>query len=300
MENYFDIIGTGTAVIDDLLILPDFPTQNTKVEVLQRKKQVGGSVPMALKTLTSLDLKTAFMGKIGNDEDSSFIKKQLRESGINVTNLVEERGAKSPYSQVWININNGSRTIAVDSGKAPVLKERNLDFTCLAECKIFHIDSNEHDVTKKLINLYKTKGAKISIDTGRFKEKTLELLNMVDIIIMPLSFAMDWIGKYNFVGLISQVGAKYPNKLVIITDGEMGSICSCQGNIYRQKSFKVNCVDSTGVGGVYAGGILYGVTKNWEIPKTLEFAAAISALHCSKIGYDEMPGLAEVEAFLAN
>ncbi len=297
-EKKFDVTGIGPAVVDDLIILPDFPAQDTRVEALQRRKQAGGSVPMALKTLAKLGASTSIIGKIGDDEDSGLIKKQLQHSGIDVTSLIGEKGAKSPYAQVWININNGTRTIAVDSGSAPVLRERNLDFNALPHCKILHLEGKEHDLAEKLIHTYRLKGTKISIDTGRFRATTPKLLDLADIIIMPLKFALDWVGKYNFMELISRIGYKYPGKLVIITDGRMGSICSYRGEIIRQKAFRVNCVDSTGAGGVYAGGVLYGALNDWEIPETLEFAAAAAALNCVKIGNDSLPGLEDIRDFL--
>jgi len=298
MQENFDILGVGTAVVDDLLILPEFPTQNTRIDVLQRKKQVGGSVPMALKTLSVLGCKTAMVGKIGDDEDSRLIKKYLSESGIDVKRLIEEKGSNSAYAQVWMNLSNGTRTMAIHSGNISALRERNIDFNDLPECKILHIDGKEHDVVKKLIEIYREKGAKISIDTGRFRERTPELIDLVDVIIIPLSFALDWIGKFNFVNLISKAGQKYPDKLIVITDGQMGSVASYYGEIFRQKAFKVNCVDSTGVGGVFAGGMLYGVLNGWEIPEALEFAAAAGAISCRKVGNAEMPGYNEVEGFL--
>ncbi len=298
MEEYVDIIGIGTAVVDDLLILPEFPTQNTRIDVLQRKKQVGGSVPMALKTLSNLGYKTAMAGKTGDDEDSRLIKKYLSESGVNVERLVEEKGSNSAYAQVWLNLNNGSRTMAIHSGNITPLRERNINFNELPDAKILHLDGKEHDVVKKLIEIYQARGAKISIDTGRFRERTPELIDLADIIIMPLSFALDWIGKFNFMTLISKAGHKYPDKLIIITDGQMGSVASHYGEIFRQKAFKVNCVDSTGVGGVFAGGVLYGMLNGWEVPETLEFAAAAGAISCRKVGNAEMPGFADVEAFL--
>lgn len=298
MEQKINVIGVGTAVIDDLLILPGFPSQGTKVEVLQRKKQAGGSVPMALKTLSRLGAKTTFIGKIGNDEDSALIKTQLNNSGVDASRLVEEKGAKSPYAQVWINIENGTRTIAVDSGNAPVLKDRNVDFGTLPDCEILHIDGREHDVTKKLINMYSQKGAKISIDTGKYREKTLDLLELAHVVIMPLKFAQDWLGKGNYLSLVSKAGAMYPYKLIIITDGPNGSIASYKGEILRQKAYRVNSVDSTGVGGVYAGGILYGILNNWALTKILRFAAGVSALRCTKVGNEELPALDEVEEFV--
>jgi sugar/nucleoside kinase (ribokinase family) len=295
----FEITGAGSVVVDDLIVLPEIPGPNTKIEIIQRRKQIGGSVPLALKTLAKFGAITSIIGKTGDDEDSAIIKKQLIESGIDVTNLILAKGYKSSYAQVWIDIKKGTRSIAVDAGNVPPLKERNIDIDLLPESKLLHVDGKEHDFIPKIIDAYRKKGAKISLDTGRYRVRTLELIPKSDIIICPLSFALEWIGRHNFLELITKAGIRHPNKLIIITDGRMGSVCAYQGNIYRQKAFKIDCVDSTGVGGVHAGALLYGILKKWKVETVLEFAAAVAALKCKKLGNNELPSLNDVKAFLS-
>ena len=54
-------------------------------------------------------------------------------------------------------------------------------------------------------------------------------------------------------------------------------------------------IDTTGAGDVFHGAYIYGLYKNWELPKILKFASATAALKCRGLGGRVIPDLSEVE-----
>ncbi|MDD3012680.1 MAG: hypothetical protein PHC34_03150 [Candidatus Gastranaerophilales bacterium] len=66
----YDIVGIGSILVDELVLLPEYPELNTKIKILNTFKQVGGPVPTSLRLLSNLGPYTAFYGKIGNDSNS--------------------------------------------------------------------------------------------------------------------------------------------------------------------------------------------------------------------------------------
>ena len=46
-----EVVGLGTVVVDHVLVLPVYPTANTKTNVVRDHMQVGGPVPTALVLL---------------------------------------------------------------------------------------------------------------------------------------------------------------------------------------------------------------------------------------------------------
>ena len=68
MRSKVDILGLGSVLVDELVLLPGYPQADDKVEILNTQKQLGGPVPIALKTLSNLGLGTSFIGKIGTDD----------------------------------------------------------------------------------------------------------------------------------------------------------------------------------------------------------------------------------------
>ena len=74
---------------------------------------------------------------------------------------------------------------------------------------------------------------------------------------------------------------------------------SPEGQIYRQSAFEVDAVDTTGCGGVFHGGYIYGLLQSWPLPQTLRFASACAALKTLAMGgRTAIPTLSEVEDFL--
>lgn len=299
MDKEFDIVGIGSVLVDELVLLPYFPEPDTKIEIINTQKQLGGPVPTALKALSKLNKKTSFIGKVGNDYNAFFIQEKLVESGIDVSQIIRGSNSNSGFSQVWIDLSKGSRTIAFSSGTLAPLEYSDLSNKSLPDAKILHIDGREHDVIKDIIRHYKNRGSLISIDTGNFRMRTLELLETADIIIMPKRFAAELFGENSLSKLVSQMRQKYLDALaIIITDGVNGSVCSYDNETYIQKAFNINVFDTTGAGDVHSAGILYGFLNNWEIEKILEFAAAMAAIKCMNLGNNILPEYEQVIDFI--
>ena len=125
--NKIDVIGLGSVLTDDLVLLPTFPEADSKVEIIKTQKQLGGPVPIALKTLSKLGLKTSFIGKIGDDSNSNFINNNewcqshidvdgspvkyggfinAKQGFRNVTSIVEGRLTLSGGSDLKIRFRN--------------------------------------------------------------------------------------------------------------------------------------------------------------------------------------------------
>ncbi len=296
----YDIVGIGSVLVDELVLLPEYPEPDTKIEIINTFKQVGGPVPTALRMLSKLGVKTSFIGKVGNDANSAYIKNKLVNSNVDVSGLIEEQ-ANSGIAQAWIDIKHKTRTIAYNSGTLTPFKPTDFNFQQLPDAKILHIDGRDHEVIKDVIRHYKSKGTKISIDTGNFRERTLELLAMVDLIIMPRRFAANLLGDVSMKTLARKVREKYPEAYaIIITDGVNGSVCIFNDEIIRQPAFEIEAFDTTGAGDVHAGGVLYGLLNNWPFEKTLHFAAACSTIKCLELGNNNLPDLQQVDSFMNN
>lgn len=294
-----DVIGLGCVLVDELTILPHFPNVDTKVEIIKSQKQLGGPVPTALKALSSLGVKTSLISKIGDDTNAEFIKNELKSTNIDTSFLINEKGSISGHAQAWIDSQNASRTIAYSAGTLSPIQKKEIGFTKLPECRILHIDGRNFNISNKIIEHIKSKGSLISIDTGSFRQETLELLSQVDIAIMPKSFANKFAGEDSLVNLIEKTRKSFPSpKAIIITDGKNGSICSYQGGIITQKSFEINAFDTTGAGDIHSAGIIFGVLQNWNIEKILEFAAAFAALKCQHLGNKTIANYAQVADFI--
>jgi len=293
MKKSFEVMGIGAVVIDELFVLSHYPTPDEKVEIEKSLIQTGGPVPTALRQLARFNLATSFGGKIGSDERGSIICHSLESSGVDVSLLMEEKGKVSGFASIWIDIKNKTRAIAFSAGDLSPFKETDFNLDDLPNTKILHIDGRDYDSIKTVISHYKSWGTLISIDTGNYRERTCELLKLVDIIIMPRRFAVSCFGDMGPVQLVQSCRKTYPQaEGIFITDGDAGSWGWYQDRNGRQPAFKVQVEDTTGAGDVHAGGILYGILQGWEIEYIMKFAAAAAAIKCKVLGnQDSLPTL---------
>jgi sugar/nucleoside kinase (ribokinase family) len=296
----YDIVGIGLVLVDELTLLPKYPEPDTKLEIIDGVKQVGGPVPTALRLLSKLGLNCHFIGKVGTDDNSRFIESKLAQSGLDISGLIKE-AAKSGFSQVWTDVKNKTRTIAYSKGTLTPFSDSDFNFENLPQAKILHIDGFNNIEIMKTLDYYKDKGTKISIDADNFREETLEILNIVDFIVMPKRSAVQFLGDYSMTTLVDKMKEKYQSaSAIVLTDGVNGSVCNCNGKTISQKAFDIDVVDTTGAGDIHAGGLIYGLFNEWGMDKSLQFASACAALKCKHIGNETLPDINNVKDFLKN
>jgi len=299
MKKKIAVLGIGAVVEDELVVLPHFPRPDEKIEIIDHIRQVGGPVPTALRMLYRLGIPVSFIGKVGTDEDGNYIKSELVHRGIDISCLVEE-DAKSGFAQIWIVPEKHTRSIAYSTGTLTPFKHDDFVLDNLPEAELLHIDGRDHDAVQNVIRHFKSSNTIISIDTGTFRERTLELLPLADILIMPRHFPEKFTGRHNMETLLKKMHHKFSHAYcLVITDGKNGSICMHKGRLFHQPAFKVKALDTSGAGDVHAGTLLYGILKKWPLNKTLRFAAAAAALKCTGLGNTHcLPGLSDIQGFL--
>lgn len=91
----------------------------------------------------------------------------------------------------------------------------------------------------------------------------------------------------------------YPEKEIILTLGESGSVCISNNSYTWQPAFHVNTVDTTAAGDTFAGYYLASRFHNKTIKESLLYASAASALAVTKEGAAvSIPEKSSTELFL--
>lgn len=92
--------------------------------------------------------------------------------------------------------------------------------------------------------------------------------------------------------MISQVQEKYPNARMFATtlrqvisanEHLWGAILLADGKWYVEEPREIQVLDRIGGGDGFTGGLLYGVLKNWEPEKCLQFGWASGVLAASSL-----------------
>ena len=109
----------------------------------------------------------------------------------------------------------------------------------------------------------------------------------------PEAGGKDLVSKIkSFKAMISQVQEKYPNARMFATtlrqvisanEHLWGAILLADGKWYVEEPREIQVLDRIGGGDGFTGGLLYGVLKNWEPEKCLQFGWATGVLAASSL-----------------
>ncbi len=291
-----EVVGLGQACVDFLGRIPWYPNMDGKVEISEFHIQCGGPASTALVTLSRLGIRCSFLGAIGDDEFGKKILKGLKEESIDTSHLRIRSGHTSQFAFIAIDMESGNRTIFWYRGSAPHLLPEEVDLSCFSGAKILHVDGLMLDAAIEAARQARSMGMKVVMDAGTFREKTPELIPLVDVLIASEEFARPLIENSitpeSAIEILKKMGAKD----VIITLGSRGSVGMEEGEFIYQKAYKVKAIDTTGAGDVYHGAYIYGILKGWGMRQCMNFASAVAAIKCKKIGARAgIPTLSEIE-----
>jgi len=294
------VVGLGQASVDYLGALPHFPAENRKAELTGLAVQCGGPACTALVTLARLGIPAAFLGSIADDALGQRIRTNLQDRGIDISQLKVSPDCTSQFAFIAVTPASGHRTIFWHRGTAPPLAPADVHLERFPGATVLHLDGLMHDASREAARQARRAGLTVVMDAGTLRERSAELLPLVDVLIASETFAEPLVGQgADPRETLEVLRAMGPGR-VVVTLGARGSVGRDAFGFYVQEAFPVQAVDTTGAGDVYHGAFIYGLLEGWEMPACLRFASAVAALKCLTLGAQAgIPDLAATRDFLA-
>lgn len=280
----------------------------------------GGAPCNVLAMLNKLGKKTAFIGKVGNDQFGTLLRKTLNEVGIDTSNLFTDDDVNTTLAFVH-TLADGDREFSFyrNPGADMMLKEDEIDEDFLSQAKIFHfgtLSMTQDEVraaTKKAVKSAKQSGALISFDPNLREPlwSSLELakeqmeygFSQCDILKISDNEIQFVSGKEDYDEGIKYLQDKYQIPLILLTMGKEGSRAYYKGMRIERSGFSVKTIETTGAGDTFGGSALnyilehdfYNLTEE-DLGELLSFANAAAAIVTTKKGAIlAMPEREEVE-----
>ena len=264
----------------------------------------GDSTANTLAGICDFGGSAIFTGKVGDDEHGKYYNIKLNEKNI----FSKIKLADLPTGKVVCLITPDlQRTFATFLGAALTLKKEDLATDDIQKCKIIHLtgyqleDPNLRETSMHLISVAKENNKLVSIDLAdpglveRNKDFLLTVIkNSADIIFANAKEAKALTGK-DPEDALSEL-SKYCSTAIVKT-GKEGSLISHDGIIYMIDGVKVNAIDTTGAGDMYAAGILFGLTSGIEMQKAGNLASYSAAMVVSNKGARLSKSMAEAIKF---
>lgn len=302
-----DVVGIGSAYVDyffqtdkaflkNLNLKPEddflFSEKNlTRESILKNLKPLtkspGGISPNTLSAISSLNVKSAYFGVIGKDEDGDYWIKN-----INLQKTKILRAGKMPMCACLLTDNGKERTFLSEQNSHETDFLDRVDINFINRARIIHIApliADAHEGIKKTIKLLENiKGPLISFNPSAFyieraKKEILPIVKKSDIVF----FNEAEIKK--FTGNSPKTASKYiltlGPKIIVCTLSKKGAlITSNSGQFLTERHNVDEIVDTTGAGDTFAAGFLYGVLKKKSLKWSSSFANRLAAKSLSNFG----------------
>lgn len=299
----FDAVGFGLNAVDHLIVVPQYPSFDTKTRFLEHMRSAGGQTATAMVALRRLGMKTAYAGRFGSDPEGQFGLETLNQDDVNTDFVTIVEGASTQLAFIVIDSRNGERTIIWDRDERLGYKPEDAPVEFGSMGRVLHVDAHDPPACARLARAARETGTIVSADIDNIYEGLPELLPLIDLLITSKEFPHRLTGITDERASLIELKARYGCSVIGMTKGVDGALLYCEGQFIESASYPAPgiCRDTTGAGDAFHGGFLYGLLAGEDIKTSLKYANAVAALKCAGLGARSgLPTKSQLAEFLAN
>ena len=316
----YDVVALGELLIDFA------PVSKSETGYPVLAAQPGGAPGNFLAALNKFGLRTAMIGKVGDDMFGRLLLGTLQAAGINTSGVLADPSVFTTMAFVSLD-ESGNRdfSFARKPGADTCLRPEDVNETLLRSTKVFHFgtlsltDEPAAAATRKAIETAKAAGALISLDPNLRKplwkseedaksaiEWSLRQADIVKISDEEIDFLWGLSPEEGAQKLIREYGVS----LVYATLGPKGchAVTASQAVTVSSPS-GIHVVDTTGAGDIFGGSAMSQFLRTGKAPKDLNkeelrrivcFACTAASLSTQKHGgIASVPEETDVQAKMA-
>ena len=272
MEKLYDVTAMGELLID-FTMNGQSGQGNNLFEACP-----GGAPCNVLAMLNKLGRKTAFIGKVGQDQFGRLLKETIEELGIETKGLMLYEDIRTTLAFVH-TFPDGDREFSFyrNPGADMMLSEAEVDYELIRQSKVFHFgtlsmtDEPVRAATKKAIDAAKEAGCLITFDPNlreplwkslddakEAMEYGFQHCDMLKISDNEIQFIS---GREDYDEGIRYLQEKYHIPVIFLTMGKEGSRAYYKDVRVEKAGFTVKAVETTGAGDTFCGCAINGLLK---------------------------------------
>ena len=297
----FDAVGFGTNAVDYLIEVPEYPSFNSKIELVRYVQAAGGEVATTMVGLRRLGLKTCYVGRFGADAEGDFGWRSLQDEEVDVSFAEKIAGARTQIAFIIIDERSGERTVIWHRDKLLGYEEKDAPIEAAALGKILHFTTHDARACLQMARRAKAGGTIVSVDIDNIFDGINELLPQVDVLIASAEFPEKLVGIKDQKESLREIKSRFGCRIVGMTLGATGSLILCEGEFVETNGYAVpnGCRDTTGAGDAFRAGLLYGLLTGETVEEAAQMANAVAALKCRALGArTALPNGAELDRLI--
>lgn len=314
----YDVVALGELLID----FTEYAKSDRGNKLFEANP--GGAPCNVLAMLQKLGKKTAFIGKVGNDQFGRILCETINSVGIDSSNLSFDNEIPTTLAFVG-KTPDGDREFSFyrNPGADMMLNKSEVNGELLKEATIFHFGtlSMTHETVREAtisaIKTAKENGALISLDPNLreplwtslddAKTQMKSALSYCDILKISDNEIEFLTGEKDFDEGVKKIREEYDIPLICVTMGKDGSIAYYNDiKVAADGFFQENTVDTTGAGDTFCGSVLNYICENGienlsekQLAEMITYANAAASIVTTRAGAIlSMPERAEIEELL--
>lgn len=299
-----ELIGVGSPIVDTLAHVTDAFIEGIRgdkggmvlveeaemAQILagipqdQLHQSPGGSAGNTTFAAARLGLKTAFLGKIGNDAVADFFTQSLLQAGGDASRL--KHGNVANGRCLSMITEDSQRTMRTNLGAAMTLAPEEITPEDFRGCKMAHIEGYllfNPALIARVLECAKQAGCHISLDMASFevigaaKDSLPQILReYVDIVFANEDEAATLLGGNDYEAMARQLGQWCD--IAVVKLGKAGSIVCHENTIIHAGAVQgISARDTTGAGDFYAAGFLREVIRGNSMKAAARLGAELGA-----------------------
>lgn len=315
MDKTYDVVALGELLID----FTENGLSGQGNPLLEANP--GGAPCNVLAMLNRLGKKTAFIGKVGNDQFGKMLKEVVEESGTDVSGLAMDEQVHTTLAFVH-TFPDGDREFSFyrNPGADMMLTKEEVDPEIIKNARIFHFGtlSSTHagvrEATRYAIDVAKENGLLVSFDPNlreplwesldQAKEEILYGMSKCDILKISDNEMEFMTGTSDYTKGVEMLREQFDIPLICVTLGKEGSRAYYRDMIVEAAPFvREDTIETTGAGDTFEACTLNYILEHGledlteeNLKEMLTFAnAGASIITTRKGALKVMPEKAEIE-----
>ena len=284
-----NVIGIGSALVDILTridnddILKELEIRKGSMHLVDEKSTAiiekrlenyessmapGGSAANTIHALSKMGIESGFISFIGKDETGKFFENSM--SSVGVKSYLFHSDTASGTARTIISA-DGERTFATNLGASLELNERVITSDIFKQWDYCYVEGYliaNKPVFVKTISTAKACGCKVVLDLASFnvveenRDFLNELLPQIDIIFAneEEAKALTLMSAEESLHYIAE-----KVEIAVVKVGKNGSLIKRGNEVVQIGCNKIDVVDTTGAGDMYAAGFLYGLINDYDL-----------------------------------
>jgi fructokinase len=302
-----DVVALGEILIDFT------PAGVSKTGMALYERNPGGAPANVAVAAARLGLRSAFIGKAGNDSHGRFLKRVLETEGVDASGL--RLDAACPTTLAFVDLKeNGERDFAfVRKGCGDTrLEAGDIDTELIRSARVLHVgtlsltDEPARGATFFALGAAKKAGIAVSCDVNwrpalwesreSFVSAVEALLPYAEMLKASEEEAELLTGSADCAAAAEKLMKTFKLKAVTVTLGGSGAYLLTEEGGFYAPAYPAAAVDTTGAGDCFWGAFLYGYLKNGKaVPECARLGCAAASICVERRGaIPSLPTLAEV------